>query len=179
MAPTTTPPLDLGIPPAWQYTEDIVRAVGLLFLTSSLVESGLSLVLWRLASHPQDFHGNMLLPLWGMETRVKLEKIKALSQSCIEPEHASQAIKLCDKLRRVFTRRNEIAHYLNSPVAGEVPSGRLSLSTLRLRNDGTMEPVKTYAPAQIRCFALTMKTRLNELEGVLTDGGVRQLPERI
>src|SRR5512139_1405918 len=97
-------------------SDEFLREVGLLLVTAAAAENALSLHLARLISHPRPVEPAAALAVWSMDTKVKLEKIAAVAHLRVNREIQTKIALLCRKIRRVFTRRNELAHFLGRPT---------------------------------------------------------------
>lgn len=155
------------------YSDELFRAVGILFVTAAYSENTLTFQLARLISHPDDTRTNEMMALHGMETKVKLEKI-VVAAHLHQPERTPDIRKACDKIRSSFQRRNEIAHLMD---AGQKPDA-LHLKLLKFRSDGTLAKDKVYTAAQIRVFAATLLARMQKLDQLINDLGVKKVTKQ-
>lgn len=160
-----------AIPAETQYSDELLKAIGLLFVVSASTETALSFHLWRLAHHPTSSNPPAMIALQGMDTKVKLEKISLLSVLLLKRQ-SPEIIKICDKIRDKFQRRNEIAHYSNTP--GRDPD-HIKIGQIRMKRTGELESDKIYSAKQIKGFAAAMLHRSRQLDAALNDAGVRKL----
>jgi len=155
------------------YSDEMLREIGLLFMTAAGVETALNFQLAKLSCFPGDLHALALMPVWGMETKVKLEKISTLS-ALIFKERAQPVARICDKLRRSFRRRNELTHYLNSPTG---KTDTILLTTYRPNARGEMDAEKVWTRKQVRELTIVLLGRSNQLVECLTQIGLRPVPK--
>lgn len=147
------------------YSDQMLREIGSLFLTAASAECVLSLHVMRLMNYPEPISANSGVPVWGMDTKVKLEKIAALTVLIFGDERAAPTIKVCHKIRRAFNRRNELAHYSNGQ--GPRPD-TIELRTLRVNANGELQREKIVGVEQVREFALVLHGRVRQLDIILT-----------
>ena len=133
--------------------------------------------LWRLSHHPNKPNVRSIMPLWGMETKVKLEKIAIAARFAVAGDSLKTVIRICGKLRGLYSRRNEFAHYV-SATPDRRPT-HIRLRTLRMKADGSMEKEKTYSVKHIIEYARLIHARTRQLDEVLNEAGVRKIPKSI
>jgi hypothetical protein len=152
-----------------KFSQELIHAIGLLFVTASSAETAVALQVPRLISHPQKLDPATALALAGTPMRVSLQQIRTLARFRLAADAAANIATLCDKLRESYEHRNELAHFVAAP--GQRPDEAV-LRTLRLKADGSLTPAKPYTADQIREFAATLRARVRELDNLLTAAGL-------
>ena len=150
------------------YSDDLQRAVGLLFIVASNVEAALGMQVARCIAHPNKPAAQSLLSCAGIELKTKLRQIEMATQ-LLFPERLPEVRKIISSIRRQFDHRNNIAH--NSNVG---PGDAITITPLKLGNKG-LEKSKTFRPNQITNFARVMHARTRQLDETLTSIGFSKL----
>ena len=141
------------------YSDRLKQAVGMLFLTAGTVESSLTLLLARAASHPHQFDYRMPFVFSGMDLRVKLSK---LSELCFGTgTDREQVQKLTKKIEDLFDRRNAIAHNL-----GLSAGDGIRVRSMKLTRKG-MRPDQVFTAERIEQIARLMFMRARQLDDLI------------
>jgi len=146
--------------------EDLLQAVGSLFLICANVEVTLAINLARLMDHPREAEGKTILLVSPMDAKVKLEQIK-IASVLLQLPNAAEIARNCDKIRKLFQRRNDIAHNSNLQTA----PGRLIVRPLRLEK-GQLSRDKVFTTEQILQYGDLLVARTRCLGGQLNDAGL-------
>lgn len=153
------------------YDSSIREAVGTLFLTSAVAENALTLSLLRLLAHLHTQNPLTMLPLQGMEIRVKLQIINAAAAMII-PEEREAVKKLCRHIENAFKKRNLFAHGMTSRKA---EGDRIAVFYVKYTKTGQFQQPEVLKPNQIRQYARKIYERTLALEDHLTTAGVQEL----
>ena len=155
------------------YDSNIREAIGTLFLTSAISEITLTICLLRLLGHLHSQNPHIMLPLQGMQIRVKLQTITAAAAMII-PEEKDNIQKLCDKIEKAFKKRNLFAHGMTK----RKPTGdKIAIYQPKFTETGDFPPPDVLTSDQIRQYARRIHERTLALEAHLTTSGVQNLLE--
>lgn len=152
------------------YSDNLQKAVGLLFITASNTEAVLGMQVARCLCHPHTLTPQSALSCAGIELKTKLRQIEIATQVAF-PNEVSAIKKITSSIRRMFDHRNAIAHNAN-----EGPNDTLNVTPLKLGSKG-IEKTKPLNAAQITNFARVMHARTRQLDDSLTSIGFVKLPK--
>ncbi|WP_141396746.1 hypothetical protein [Rhizorhabdus dicambivorans] len=142
-----------------RYDDRIKKAVGILFLTSGAVETSLSVLLARLASHPGEINSRLAFAFSGMDVRVKLSKLCDL---CVGTNvDRSQITHVTQSISKLFERRNAIAHNLCDP-SGE----NIRILNLKIVRNG-LKADQIFTADRIEKIAALMLVRSRQLDALI------------
>jgi hypothetical protein len=158
-----------------QLGEELIYAIGMLFASAGMAEHAIALQFVRLMAHPNKIDPAIVATLGRTDTRARLQQIKIIARFRLSPEKAQEVIKLCSKIQDNFDRRNELAHWV---VAPGMTANQAVLKTIRIKEDGSLDPPKPVTIQQIRELAEKLSARLNALDRLLTESGMAKLDER-
>ena len=153
------------------YDRSIREAIGTLFLTSAIAETALTICLLRLLGHLHSQNPHIMLPLQGMQIRVKLQTINAAAAMII-PEDKGNIQMLCDKIEKAFKRRNLFAHGMTK----RKPTGaKIAIYQPKFTETGDFPQPEVLTPEQIRQYAREIYERTIALEECLNEADVQHL----
>lgn len=153
-----------------EFAPEMIHSIGRLFIMSAVTENAITNQLFRLVMHPFQDSGYAALAFVGMDLKVKLKLIKDIS--FFKAEHQYEEIgKACDKLRRSFDHRNNLAHMTPNPKNPK----ELFLYSLRPGSDGLIEPPKRMTLNEINEHAEKTHVRLLHLDDLLNKAGIEPL----
>ena len=150
------------------YSNEIIEAVGLLFLAASTCESALSFQAARCMLHPNKLTNQSTFAASGMDLKVKLLVIEN-SVRVIAPDHADRIAKITASVRRLFQHRNNIAHNLSA-----VDESKLKVYVHKITSKGPAK-AKVYNARQIEDFANLMGARTRQVDDCLNEIGIVRL----
>jgi hypothetical protein len=147
---------------------EILQAIGLLVATASAVDMQAGMQIIRLIS-PINFMSFHAMPVvMGMEFKVKTQLLKILLAS-YSADETGELTKLCDRMRELYTRRNEIAHAVMVP---DKKPGQAKFQLLKAEaKTGFMIPAKILGTEQIRNWGRELLICSFKLEQALTELG--------
>lgn len=143
------------------YNENIMSAVGLLFLVSAATESSLGLELTLLSTAPNPSNAKLGLSFSGMALRTKLSKLYEMARFHDDIDLKSVET-LCDKIDKIYDDRNRIAHNLS-----QITAHGIKVTSIKLTRKSMSFPEKEYTPQEIRNLAKTLRETTFKLSGLL------------
>ena len=161
------------LPIETKYDADILSAVAALTLTAAAIEHHLTMALFRLLTHRHAQNPHAMMPLEGMEVRVKLQLLKAASAIMV-PERREEIAKLVKKLDDAFGTRNLFAHGM---VSGKKSGDRIMLYRIKTLEDGSVPQPVCWTADQIRQAAWKIETLSASIHEQLDAAGVREFLE--
>jgi len=151
-----------------EYTHELHAAIGRFLLVCATGEQFLGFQLARATLHPNPMTVRGWMMFHGMETKIKLERI-CMAAPLIAETKSDEIIRTCDKIRNLYSRRNDICHNTNLMGDGD----KLTLTVFK----GFKRPiVKIYTIPQINLFCDHLIDRLRCIDSLLTDAGVTPIP---
>jgi hypothetical protein len=151
------------------YNDELLKAVGLLFLVSATSEQILAIQFNRLICHPEPVKAETALALQGTEIKVRIQQIKTLARYAVPREDLPEILRTCDKIRDAFQMRNDLAHSLS---AYHKDPDKITIVPFRTKNDGSLHPDKTYTIRQITEKAIRLAKLTHRLKFLLNQSGI-------
>lgn len=162
-----------SIPTEHIFDDNVLNAVGLLFLTAAQVETVLSFQLGRLIAHPETRDSATVIAIQGAGITVLLQQIKTLAKFRA-PQQYDEIKKCCGRIRKAFEPRNHIAHYMSIEPRQK---DSIQLIPLKMKENGDFIDEKPYTAQQIKGFAHRLYNLMRELDSLLTNAGITPLPK--
>lgn len=159
-----------SIPLETRYSDELMKAVGLLFITASNIEAALGLQVARCLCHPHTINQATATSCAGIELKTKLRQIE-ISTQILFPQHLDGVKKITSSIRRQFDHRNAIAHNCNFGSGDD-----LRVIPLKMSNKGAVRE-KTFVANQITNIARMMHARTRQLDECLIAIGFAKLPK--
>jgi hypothetical protein len=165
--------MDDPLPFETMFSDELLRAVGLLFLGSAVAETALGTQAARCLCHPNSLTAQAYLSTAGMDLKIKLQTIEQCVRVCAS-RGEGKIEHITSSIRRQFEHRNAIAHNMGWPARPD----EISLNPVKLTRKGVV-PGKVFTAKQIMGFAQVMHSRVRQLTEELTELGITKPPERL
>lgn len=155
------------------FKSDLLEAIGLMVVASSMTEHALHIQCQRLMSHPNQPTLIAVSVLSGAQVNVTLNQIRTLVKIHITDDKLRTSVTdILDRLRDKYTLRNEIVH-------GAIVDTKEGVSILRLKmkNGRSLPPLKRNVEF-IDGISSEMLRLTRDLDIALTDLHITPLPKR-
>jgi len=154
------------------YSQDLIEAVGLLFLAASSTEAALSLHAARCISHPNPPSLQTHLSTVGMEAKLKLQTIEYCIQLCAR-DAFPKIEKITRSIRRLYEHRNYVAHNFSIQRPNHI-----EVYVLKMARKGPVKN-KLFTAAQLEGYANLFHARVRQLDECLNELGIAHFPRSI
>lgn len=144
-----------------------LRAIGTLITTASAVDVLVGLQIIRMIS-PANFMAYHASPVvLGMEFKVKIQILQVLLASQ-NADPSGKLTKLCDQMRSLYQRRNEVAHAVVGPIASRPDHTNFQMFKAEVKSGNIVRP-KPLTAAQIIDWARALYGKGQSLQAAITE----------
>jgi len=158
------------LPAEANYSDDILKAVGVLILTAALAEHSVTLQILKLLGHSEEDEAVVWIPLQGMGIRTKIRIVKVCAALGLQ-DHKQAIDKCCDALEGAFGKRHLFAHGMPSARA---QNNRIAVYSGKFSVTGDYPQPESVTAEEIRGYAMKIHECMLNLDEALTEAAGQQ-----